>query len=84
MSNKNKIGLLGFGTVGQGFYTYLQQYGEERKVEEIVIKNSEKNRNKHNVKFTTDTHHLFQPETDTIVELISDEEQAYRIIKEAL
>ncbi|NUM51299.1 MAG: homoserine dehydrogenase [Flavobacteriales bacterium] len=84
MSNKNKIGLLGFGTVGQGFYTYLQQHGEERKVKEIVIKNSGKNRNKHNVKFTTDTCHLFQSETDTIVELISDEEQAYRIIKEAL
>lgn len=84
MSSKNKIGLLGFGTVGQGFYSYLQQYGEAKNVEKVVIKNSQKNRGKHNVKFTTDTYHLFQPETDTIVELISDEEQAYRIIKEAL
>lgn len=84
MSNKNNIGLLGFGTVGKGFYNYLKTFNEEKNISEVVIKNQKKKRNFPDLKFTTDTFHLFNNTTDTVVELISDDNEAYNIIKKAL
>jgi homoserine dehydrogenase len=84
MSNKNNIGLLGFGTVGQGFYNYLKKFNEEINITEVVIKNQCKQRNFPDLKFTADTLHIFNNATDTVVELISDDTEAYHIIKESL
>ncbi len=84
MHKNEKTTLLGFGTVGKGFYQYLKQYGKTDLLNPIIIKNESKKRDEAEVQFTTSYSSIEQNETKTVVELISHAEDAYHIIKKSL
>jgi homoserine dehydrogenase len=87
MSNKIlKLGIFGFGCVGQGLHNVLSQTkGINVTIEKICIKHSDKKRSLDAAYFTTDPSEILDnPEIDVVVELIDDSEAAYHIVKEAL
>jgi len=86
MSTLNKnIGLIGYGVVGQGFYSYLEDNKEEKRLPKIVIKNNNKERDEVKAKFITDADELVNDkEIDTVVELISDDIEAFDLVAKAL
>lgn len=86
MNTKIKIGLIGYGTVGQGLYEVLEKSPNAKaKVEKICIKNASKPRNLAPENFTTNVNDLIQDNTiNHIVELIDDADEAYHIVKAAL
>lgn len=81
-----KIGLFGYGCVGQGFNKLLEDSPDiNAKITKIVVKNKYKKRDLPEDKF------YFQPsdilidnDIDTVVELIDDADAAYDIVKSAL
>ncbi|RNI29015.1 homoserine dehydrogenase [Rufibacter latericius] len=81
-----KIGLFGFGCVGQGLYDILSR--EESlpyKVERICVKDPKKLRPLPTESFTYDWHQVLQDDSlDILVEAISDANEAYTIVAEAL
>ncbi|KAA3437834.1 homoserine dehydrogenase [Rufibacter hautae] len=81
-----KIGLFGFGCVGQGLYDILSR--EEAlpfKVERICVKDPTKLRPLPTESFTYDWHQVLQDDSlDILVEAISDANEAYTIVAEAL
>ena len=85
MSKKLKIGLFGFGVVGQGLHDIIKGQDLNIEVIKIAIKNPDKKRSLDARLFTTDHDELLDhPEINTIVELIDDADAAYRIVKRAL
>ncbi|MCB0409575.1 MAG: homoserine dehydrogenase [Flavobacteriales bacterium] len=86
MSTLNKkIGLIGFGVVGQGFYSYLEDNKEEKLLPTIAIKDIAKERISVKSKYTTDVESILKDDSiDTVVELISDDKKAFEIVAEAL
>ncbi len=85
MSKKLKIGLFGFGVVGQGLHDIIR--GQELNLEiiKIAIKNPDKKRSLDQKLFTADRNELLDnPEINTIVELIDDADAAFEITKRAL
>lgn len=86
MSTQTKhIGLVGFGTVGQGFFHYLEENKEDKQLATVVIKNALKSRIPDSLNFSTDVNDVYiNKEITTVVELISDYEQAFSIVKQAL
>jgi homoserine dehydrogenase len=87
MSNKIlKLGIFGFGCVGQGLHNVLSQTkGINVTIEKICIKHSDKKRSLDAAYFTTDPSEILDnPEIDVVVELIDDSDAAYHIVKEAL
>jgi len=85
MSKRLKIGLFGFGVVGQGLHDIIKGQDLNIEVIKIAIKNPNKKRNLDAQLFTTDHDELLDdPEINTIVELIDDADAAYRIVKKAL
>jgi len=86
MSTQTKhTALIGFGTVGQGFYHYLAENYEDKNLSEIVIKDASKSRVPNNLNFTTKGKNVFQNKNiNTVVELISDDKEAFNIVKKAL
>lgn len=87
MSKKNlKLGVFGFGCVGQGLYSILKQTkGINASIEKVCIKHPEKERPISEKYFTTDAAEiLFNPEIDVVVELIDDADAAYKIVTTAL
>jgi homoserine dehydrogenase len=85
MSKKLKIGLFGFGVVGQGLHDIIRAQNLNIEVVKIAIKNPDKKRSL-DVKLFTTSHNeiLNNPEINTIVELIDDAEAAFKIAKTAL
>ncbi|TDO24143.1 homoserine dehydrogenase [Pedobacter duraquae] len=85
MSTKIKIGLFGFGVVGQGLHDIIRGQDLNLEIIKIAIKNPEKQRTLDANLFTTDHSELLDnPEINTIVELIDDAEAAFQITKRAL
>ena len=85
MSEKIKIGLFGFGVVGQGLHDVIQGQDLNLEILKIAIKNPEKKRTLDPALFTTNHQEIFDhPEINTIVELIDDAEVAFEIAKKAL
>ena len=89
MKNKLKIGLFGFGCVGKGLYDILQNNtsttGLEAQVLKICVKDKSKNRSIDSSFFTFDKNDILEnEEINLVVELISDAEEAYQIVKKAL
>lgn len=86
MSTQTKhTALIGFGTVGQGFYHYLAENNNDKQLATVVIKNASKSRVPDNLNFTTNVNDIFQNnDIKTIVELISDYKEAFNIVKKAL
>jgi homoserine dehydrogenase len=85
MSKKLKIGLFGFGVVGQGLHDIIRGQDLNLEIVKIAIKNPEKKRTLDAHLFTTDHEELLNnEEINTIVELIDDAEVAFNIVKRAL
>src|SRR5471030_2218561 len=85
MSKKLKIGLFGFGVVGQGLYDIIRTKNLNIEIVKIAIKDAGKKRTLPAELFTTDKNQLLNnPEINTIVELINDTEAAYEIVSTAL
>lgn len=90
-----KIGLLGFGTVGQGVEDMIfhrsdvieKKLGESMEVKTILVKDLEKERNPVNPEmvFTDNFENiLYDDEIDTIVEVTSDIDETYGYLKAAI
>ena len=86
MSKKLKIGLFGFGCVGQGLYHVLNNStGFKADIVKIAVKNKNKERTVGAELITYDKWEILNnPEIDVVVELIDDAEEAFRIVSEAL
>lgn len=86
MKQKLKLGLFGFGCVGQGLYRVLREtQGLETEIRKICIKHPDKPRSLPAHFFTTSADDLLlDPEIDVIVELIDDAEKAWAITQRAL
>ncbi|HEY4651922.1 MAG TPA: homoserine dehydrogenase, partial [Pontibacter sp.] len=89
MKNRNanvRLGIFGFGCVGQGLYDVLQTIERAGiEVAPICVKDKEKPRSLPASAFTYNPQELLQDERITIfAELISDADEAYVIVKQAL
>lgn len=81
-----RIGLFGFGVVGEGLYRVLQQTPSLRaELVKVCIKHPEKKRNAPTELFTTDKNSLLWDEhINVIVEVTDDAEAAFDIVATAL
>src|SRR5450631_3974105 len=81
-----RIGLFGFGVVGEGLYRILQQTPSLKAViKKVCIKHPGKKRNAPEDLFTTDRDELLNdPRINVIVEVINETEPAFRIVRTAL
>ena len=86
MDKKIKIGLIGFGTVGEGLYEVLEKSPNARaEIKRICVKNPKKRRKLEDDIFTLDIDDLLNDkDINLIVELIDDDIEAYNIVKKAL
>ena len=81
-----RIGLFGFGTVGEGLYRILQQTPSlQARILKVCIKHPGKKRNAPEELFTTDRDLLLNdPDINVIVEVINETEPAFQIVSTAL
>lgn len=86
MSSRIKIGLFGFGCVGQGLFHVLNKStGFKADIEKIVVKNKDKKREYAQELISFDKNDILNnPEIDVVVELIDDADEAYQIVKTAI
>lgn len=86
MGKTIKIGLFGFGVVGQGLYDILKESsGIRAEIVKIIVKHKNKQRSLPDKHFSYDANDVLQnDEIDLIVELIDNADDAYNIIKTAL
>ncbi|QIX60209.1 homoserine dehydrogenase [Hymenobacter sp. BT18] len=84
--NDIRIGLFGFGVVGQGLHTVLERTpGLRARIGRIGVKDRTKSRNLPAELFTFDRDEVLDdPTLNVIVELIDDADEAYRIVTGAL
>lgn len=80
------IGLFGFGVVGEGLYKILQQTPSlKATIKKVCIKDKSKKRNAPDSLFTTDKDEILNdPEINVVVEVISESEPAFQIVRTAL
>jgi homoserine dehydrogenase len=86
MKKNLKLGVFGFGCVGQGLYHVLNETkGLKAEIKKIVVKSPNKTRPIPQEYFSYDkTTILNDPEIDVVVELIDDADAAFEILKESL
>lgn len=86
MKKNLKLGLFGFGCVGQGLYHVLHEtHGVKAEIKKICVKNKQKVRPIPEHFFTFDKAEILNdPEIDIVVELIDDAGAAFEIVKTAL
>ena len=86
MKKNLKLGLFGFGCVGQGLYHVLEETrGVKAEIRKICVKNRNKKRPLTEDLFTFSKDEILDdPEIDVVVELIDDAVAAYEIVKSAL
>lgn len=86
MSTSIRIGLFGFGTVGEGIYKVLEQTPSlEAAVLKIGIKHPGKHRNAPMELFTNNPAEILENEQiNVVVELIDDSEAAFKIVSAAM
>jgi homoserine dehydrogenase len=86
MKKKLKLGLFGFGCVGQGLYHVLHEtHGVKAEIKKICVKHKNKPRPIDSSFFTFDPSHILNdPEIDVVVELIDDADAAFNIVKRAV
>lgn len=84
--NHIRIGLFGFGCVGQGLYDVLHLTGGVKaEIIRICVKDKTKPRKIDSSYFTFNKNDILHDESiNTVVELIDDAEEAYWIVREAL
>lgn len=86
MKKNIRLGVFGFGCVGQGLYSVLNQTrGIRAEIKKICIKHPDKQRPLDASLFTTNRDEILNnPDIDVVVELISEVEAAYEIVATAL
>jgi len=86
MKRNLRLGVFGFGCVGQGLYHVLNETkGLKAEIRRIVVRNPEKARPIAPHFFSFDENSILNdPEIDVVVELIDDPAAAFRILKRAL
>jgi len=86
MADNLRIGIFGFGCVGQGLYDILHHSeGFRAEVVKICVKDRHKKRSLDRHFFTFDKKDILEnPDIDLIVELINDATEAYQIVTTAL
>ena len=86
MKKKLKLGLFGFGCVGQGLYHVLHEtHGVKAEIKKICVKNKSKSRPIDEKFFTYQKEEILDdPEIDVVVELIDDANAAFEIVKTSL
>ncbi|HJZ39700.1 MAG TPA: homoserine dehydrogenase [Bacteroidales bacterium] len=86
MKKKIRLGIFGFGCVGQGLYSVLQQTrGINAEIKKICIKHPEKKRSIDASLFTTNRDEILNdPDIDVVVELIDEVDAAFEIVSAAL
>jgi homoserine dehydrogenase len=86
MAKKLKIGLFGFGCVGQGLHYVLNNStGFKADIVKIAVKDRTKKRTVNADLITFDKWEILDnPEIDIVVELIDDATEAFNIVSEAL
>lgn len=87
MGNKDiKIGLFGFGCVGQGLYDVLNHsQGLKANIEMICVKDRDKKRKIDSRFFTFDKEEILKRDNlNVIVELIDNADEAFAIVKQAM
>ncbi|RDC65249.1 homoserine dehydrogenase [Adhaeribacter pallidiroseus] len=86
MTKIQKIGLFGFGCVGQGLYDVLaNSRGIKASIEKICVKDRNKKRKLPASYFTFEKDEVLNnPEIDLIVELIDNADEAFEIVATAL
>jgi homoserine dehydrogenase len=86
MKKNIKLGVFGFGCVGQGLYTVLHQTrGITAEIKKICIKHPDKKRSIDASFFTTNRDEILNdPEIDVVVELIDEVDAAFEIVSSAL
>lgn len=84
--SKIKIGLFGFGVVGEGLCQVLGKVGTANAIiKKICVRDIQKERSLPASCFTAQPEDIFSdPEINLIVELIDDAEASYRIVQQAL
>ncbi len=85
-SNKQVIGLFGFGVVGEGLYHVLKKNRTTNAfIKKICVLDQKKERPLPGACFCYDAKEIINdPEINLVVELISDDKAAYHIVKNAL
>jgi homoserine dehydrogenase len=86
MAKNIKLGLFGFGVVGQGLYDVLAKAkGIKADVYKICVKSRDKRRTIPDFHFTYDAADILNnPEIDVVIEIINDSDEAYKIVTTAL
>ncbi|QHT70099.1 homoserine dehydrogenase [Rhodocytophaga rosea] len=86
MNRSLKIGMFGFGCVGQGLYDILENNeGFRAELVKICVKDRTKPRKLPSRYFTFDKEDILEnPEINLVVELINDADEAYHIVTTAL
>lgn len=86
MKKKLKLGLFGFGCVGQGLYHVLNEtHGVKAEIKKICVKDHTKKRPIDASYFTYNPADILNdPEIDVVVELIDDANAAFGIVKTAV
>jgi len=81
-----RLGLFGFGCVGQGLYHVLDETpGIKAQIKKICVKHKNKPRPLSEDLFTFDASEVLNdPEIDVVVELIDDADAAFEIVRTAL
>ncbi|MCK5470940.1 MAG: homoserine dehydrogenase [Cyclobacteriaceae bacterium] len=86
MSRNLKLGIFGFGVVGQGLYHVLEETkGIKAEILKICVKNKQKKRPLPMEYFTYKKEDILEnPEVDVVLELIDDPKAAFEIVTAAL
>lgn len=86
MNKKLKIGLFGFGCVGQGFYDiFSKSQPENAEISYICVQDHQKKRSLPADSFIFDENLILNdPEIDLVIEVISEADEAFDIVKSAL
>ena len=86
MNGNLKLGIFGFGVVGQGLYNVLNETrGIKAEIVKICVKDRNKKRSLPDHYFTFEKEEILEnPEVDVVLELIDDPIAAYEIVTTAL
>jgi homoserine dehydrogenase len=86
MNRNLKLGIFGFGVVGQGLYNVLNETrGIKAEIVKICVKDRNKKRSLPDHYFTFEKEEILEnPEVDVVLELIDDPIAAYEIVTTAL
>ena len=86
MEKNLRLGIFGFGVVGQGLFHVLEETkGIKAEILRICVKNRNKKRDLPDHYFTYDKEEIINdPQVDVVIELIDDPVAAFEIVKAAL